>query len=84
MKVLLAIDDSEYSQEAVKQVSTHFSPQTTAIKILHVLTPASYPTPPQMSRGYAPEMEELKQEVRSIWNIGKEASKCRLPWTPLS
>ncbi len=66
MKVLLAIDDSEYSQEAVKQVSTHFNPQTTAIKILHVLTPASYPTPPQMSRGYAPEMEELEHEVRSF------------------
>lgn len=65
MKLLLAVDDSDYSQEAVKQVSTHFNPQTTEIKILHVLTPASYSTPPQMSRGYAPEMEELEKEARS-------------------
>ena len=66
MKILLAVDDSEYSQEAVKQVGAHFNPQTTVIKILHVLTPASYSVPPQMSRGYAPEMGELQKEVRAI------------------
>jgi hypothetical protein len=38
MKLLLAIDGSEYSQEALKQVATHFNPQITEIKILHVLT----------------------------------------------
>ena len=73
MKILLAVDDSEYSQEAAKQVGAHFDPQTTVIKILHVLTPASYSTPPQMSRGYAPEMEELEKEARSyVQDVAKE------------
>jgi nucleotide-binding universal stress UspA family protein len=73
MKLLLATDDSEYSQEALKQVATHFNPQTTEIKILHVLTPASYSTPPQMSRRYAPEMEESEKEARSnVEHWGKQ------------
>jgi universal stress protein A len=73
MKLLLAVDDSEYSQEAAKQVSTHFNPQTTEIKILNVLAPASYSTPPQMSRGYAPEMEQLGREARSnVDRLGEE------------
>ncbi len=35
MRLLLAVDDSEYSQAAVEQVATHFNPQTTEIKMLH-------------------------------------------------
>ena len=66
MKLLLAIDDSQYSQEAVKQVAAYFSPQATEIMALHVLTPASYSMPPQMARGYAPEMEALGKEVSSM------------------
>lgn len=73
MRLLLAVDNSEYSLEAVRQVSTHFNPKTTEIKMLHVLTPASYSTPPQMSRGYAPEMKELEKEARSyVEDVAKE------------
>ena len=75
MKLLLAIDDSDHSREAVKQVSAHFNPQTTEIRVLHVLTPATYATPPQMSHGYAPEMEELEHEVRSC--VEDSAKKLR-------
>ena len=75
MKLLLAVDDSEFSQEAVKQVSIHYNPQTTEIKILHVLTPTSYSAPPQMSRGYAPEMEEVEKKVRS--DMDRSAKKLR-------
>jgi nucleotide-binding universal stress UspA family protein len=63
MKLLLAIDGSEYSQEAIKQVSAHFNPQTTEIKMLHVLPPGSYTTPSEPARGYPPEMEELEKEA---------------------
>jgi nucleotide-binding universal stress UspA family protein len=72
MRLLLAVDDSEYSQAAVEQVATHFNPQTTEIKMLHVVPPAYYSCPPQMSRGYAPEMEELEKEARS--NLDKLAN----------
>jgi len=63
MKLLLAVDSSEYSAEAIRQVAAQFDPQTTEIKILHVRTPPSSLTPPQMARGYAPEMEEVEKEV---------------------
>ncbi len=75
MRLLLAVDDSEYSQAAVEQVATHFNPQTTGIKMLHVVPLASYSSPPQMSRGYAPEMEELVKEAGS--NLNKLAKKLR-------
>jgi universal stress protein A len=63
MKILLAVDDSECSREAVKQVSAYFNPQTTQMKILHVVSPPYYSTPPQMARGYAPEMDAVEKNV---------------------
>jgi universal stress protein A len=63
MKILLTVDDSECSREAVKQASAYFNPQTTQIKILHVTAPPYYSTPPQMARGYAPEMEAIEKNV---------------------
>ena len=75
MRLLLAVDDSEYSQAAVEQVATHFNPQTTEIKMLHVVPPVSYSLPPQMSRGYTPEMEELVKEA--LVHLDKLAKKLR-------
>lgn len=63
MKLLLAVDDSKGSAEAIKQISALFAPQTTEIKILHVLSPTLYSTPPQMARAYVPELEELAKSV---------------------
>ena len=75
MRLLLAVDDSGYSQTAVEQVATHFNPQTTEIKMLHVVSPVSYSLPPQMSRGYAPETEVLEKDART--NLDKLAKKLR-------
>ena len=75
MKLLLAVDASECSQEAVKQVTAHFNPRSTLVKVLYVLSPATYSTPPQMARGYAPEMEELLKEVP--FNVEHLAEKLR-------
>ena len=63
MKILIAVDDSEYSRQAISAVPELFNRETTEIKVLHVLTPISGSTPPQMARGYAPEMADLKQEL---------------------
>ena len=75
MRLLLAVDDSEYSQAAVEQVATQFNPQTTEIKMLHVVRPASYSLPPQMSRGDALEMEALEKEA--LFNLDNLAKKLR-------
>lgn len=37
MKILLAIDDSDSSREAVREVEQHFEPAATTVRILHVL-----------------------------------------------
>lgn len=63
MKILMAVDGSEYSEEAINTIPKVFNPESTEIKILYVLTPISLTPPPQMARGYAPEMAEVAKEL---------------------
>ena len=41
MKILLAIDESDFSQAAIQAVSAQARPQGTEVRILHVLEPPS-------------------------------------------
>ena len=71
MKILLAIDDSEFSQAAVRAVVKQFPAQGAEVLVLRVVEPLIYATIPQMASGYAPEMaariqEELKQARESV------------------
>jgi len=66
MKILAAIDDSKHSEAAINVVANYFKPQTTEVRILHVLTPIVLSAPPQMSRGYAPELEEQRTQARAF------------------
>lgn len=75
MKILIAIDNSKYSEAAVNGVPNYFKPQAAQIKILHVLTPIFLSAVPQMSRGYAPEMEVQAKEARAL--VDKHTQKLR-------
>ncbi len=75
MKILVAIDNSKYSEAAINGVANYFKPQATEIRILHVLTPIVLSALPQMSRGYAPELEEQAKEARAL--VDKYAQKLR-------
>jgi nucleotide-binding universal stress UspA family protein len=75
MKILIAIDNSKYSEAAINGVANYFKPQTTEIRILHVLTPIVLSALPQMSRGYAPELEDQAKEARAL--VDKYAQKLR-------
>ena len=66
MKILVAIDDSKHSEAAINGVANYFKPQTTEVRILHVLTPILLSAPPQMSRGYAPELEQQAAQARVL------------------
>jgi len=66
MKLLVAVDDSKYSEAAVNGVANYFKPQTAEVRILHVLTPIVLSALPQMSRGYAPELEEQAKQGRDL------------------
>ena len=75
MKVLVAIDDSKHSEAAIAALANYFQPQTTEVRILHVLAPVTLFNPPQMARGYAPELEAQRAEVRAL--VEKYAQQLR-------
>jgi universal stress protein A len=75
MKVLLAVDDSKHSEDAVKGVAHFFKPKATEVRIVQVLPPMVISAPPQMSRGYAPELEESVKDARAL--VDKYAKQLR-------
>jgi nucleotide-binding universal stress UspA family protein len=71
MKILLAMDESEFSQAAIRAVVKQIPPQGAEVLVLSVVEPLVHYTIPQMAPGYAPEMaarleEELKQARESV------------------
>jgi nucleotide-binding universal stress UspA family protein len=66
MKILLAVDDSKYSDAAVGAVIDQLPPKGAQIRVLHVLQPASMSPPPQMSSMYTPELEAQGKEARGL------------------
>jgi nucleotide-binding universal stress UspA family protein len=66
MKVLLATDASEFSDAAAKNLAAQLRPQDTEVHVLHVVEPIALSSPPQMSRGYYPELEDQLPQAREI------------------
>lgn len=66
MKILLALDDSKFSEAALNAVLAQFRPQDTQVRVTHVLQPIAFTAPPQMSAKYAPELEELGKQGREL------------------
>lgn len=64
MKVILAVDDSNFSESAIGAISK-LRPEGNEIRVLHVL-PVTAPAPPQMSAGYAPELAAQAQEAEKL------------------
>lgn len=64
MKILLAIDDSKFSEAAAQSVVSQFRALNTEVLVLNVVEPISVSTPPQMSPGYYPELEDQVREAR--------------------
>ena len=66
MKILLAVDESKFSEEALKTVAGQFPPQGTEVRVLHVLQPITLTAPPQMAAGYAPELAAQEKQAREL------------------
>ncbi len=76
MKILIGIDDSQSSEGVLTAIVTQFKAEGTMVRILHVLQPIAPSAPPQMSPGYAPELEDQKKEARNlVERIGGELSR---------
>jgi len=66
MKILLAVDDSKYSEAAVRDVAEELHSKDSEVLVLHALPPISVAAPPQMAPGYAPELEEAAKRGREL------------------
>lgn len=78
MKILIAIDGSDFSQAALKSVIARPWPADTAVKVLHVVEPPSLLMGREMG-GYDPEFEmvwkALREQAKDM--VEKAAEKLR-------
>jgi len=66
MKILLGIDGSKFSEVALQAVTTQFRPQTTEVRVVHIVQPIRVGTAPQMSANYAPEVDDLVEQGKKL------------------
>jgi nucleotide-binding universal stress UspA family protein len=78
MKILLAIDDSKFSQAAIKAVMTQARPRETEVRILHVIEPLPI-YPDGQAWGYGSEasqvLEEQREEAKGL--VARASQKLR-------
>ena len=76
MKILLAVDGSEFSQAAAKALVSQMRPENVEVLVLRVVEPHIFSIPPQMAPGYAPEQDEIiKEELRHAQESVSQASQ---------
>ena len=66
MRVLLAVDDSAFSETLLRAVGIWIRHEDAEVLVLHVLQPVEPVPPPEMAQGYAPELGGLKQPARAL------------------
>jgi len=66
MKVLLAIDDSRFSEAAAQALIAQFRPPETEIRVLHVVEPIAIPVPPEMPVEYLAELKGQLEVAREL------------------
>ena len=76
MKILLASDASRHSEVAARTINSEFRTQGTEVLVVQVVEPAMYGVPPEMAKGYAPELQDqLKQASESVERIAEALRK---------
>jgi universal stress protein A len=66
MKVLVAIDDSKFSEAALQAVITQIRPGDADVRVLHGVAPLTESVPPHMAAGYAPELQDELKAGREL------------------
>ena len=61
MKILLTIDDSKFSQAAVRMLVEQNNPRKTAVRVLHVVEPLEAPYYPELSTPYPTNLNEINK-----------------------
>ena len=65
MKVLLAVDESPFSQEAVQSVLDQFGPRDTQVQVVNVVEPISAYFSAEWFPHFTPYTEKVEQNARS-------------------
>ena len=66
MRVLMAVDDSAFSETVLRAIGIGIRHENTEVLVLHVLQPVEPVPPPEMAQDYAPELEGQKQPARTL------------------
>lgn len=66
MRILMGIDDSKFSNHLVCALVAQFRTENVEILTLHVLEPVEPVAPPEMSKRYAPELEDQKKPALAL------------------
>lgn len=72
MRILIAIDHSKFAEQALRAVP-QIAPKGAEVRILHVLQPITIEPPPEMSAGYAPELQNEGREAQSLMKRAAES-----------
>ena len=66
MRILVAVDDSKFSEAAADAVVSQYPPGRSEVRVVHVLQPIAVSVPPQMAPGYTPELAARIKEAESL------------------
>jgi nucleotide-binding universal stress UspA family protein len=61
MKILLAIDDSKFSEAAIRAVTAEYRPGKTVVRLLHVVEPLELPYYPELAAPYPTEFRDIER-----------------------
>lgn len=64
MRILLAIDDSECSREAIRSVSAQFRQKGTEVRVLHVVEPIAAYISAELIPHFVPHVAKVEEERR--------------------
>jgi nucleotide-binding universal stress UspA family protein len=76
MKILLAVDDKNLAEDSTRALSYQQNPQSTEVRVLHVVEPISVSVPPQMDADFTPEISTRVRESREA--VEEIAEKLRI------
>jgi universal stress protein A len=66
MRILIAVDNSSFSEGLLQAVINGIRSENAEASVLLVLEPVEPVPPPEMSQGYAPELEGEKPAARAL------------------
>lgn len=65
-KVLVAVDNSKFSEVALEPAIVQFDSRATEVPVIHIVEPIAVSVPPPMAPGYASELRDQVKESQEL------------------